>query len=326
MNWTRAVADRPIADRMRRMLALRVILAAVVLTMWWLADAPHGDASTWLGWALAWPATSALTLLPVRLGDRPARTALTATLLVDGLLLGAATWALGGTGFLVVLHAVAVTLLASYRTGVRLAFWHSLVAMLLIDTVGLGLLPDTGSWTWASRWPFFAALWGAVLITATLVARQRRQPDREVLDRFEAAVSVAPEPAATLAEFGMAELSGRRAAVFAYGGGSGVAALIDDENVTYVGRPGPESAPGPESVVRRGTESGFLLLRGLDDRTGEWLASALPGARNVVVVPIANDRMVGALAVEVGANTVERHAVETTVQAVRRAANVLVAR
>ena len=56
---------------------------------------------------------------------------LTGLLLVDGVYLAAAMYATGGTQspirFVVYLHLVAVSLLASYRTGLKIALWHSLL-------------------------------------------------------------------------------------------------------------------------------------------------------------------------------------------------------
>ncbi|MBU2666331.1 hypothetical protein KOI35_22775 [Actinoplanes bogorensis] len=298
------------------MLVGRVILAAVVLFLWWRGAPPYGEAPVWLGWGVAWPAITALTLF----AGRFARMALTATLLGDGLLLGAAGWALGDLagrmGVLIVLHAVAVTLFASFRTGVRIAFWHSLVAMLLIDAVGLGLLPDTGGWTWSASWPYFAVLWLAVSSAAVYAARNertlRRRHDEEAVRQFGVAVAEAPGPVAVttaLAEFGRRELAGRRAAVLAYGEGFGLGVVAD--GVTHVDRPGPENEP---AFAR--DEPDYRLLSRLDDRTGKWFASVLPGARNVVVMPWAT----GALVVEVGAERVERGAVENVVRAVRMVA------
>src|SRR5438445_10969828 len=54
-----------------------------------------------------------------------------ATLLVDGIYLAWVTFATGGVQsplrFLVYVHVVAVTLLSSYRTGIKIAAWYSLL-------------------------------------------------------------------------------------------------------------------------------------------------------------------------------------------------------
>ena len=52
-------------------------------------------------------------------------------LVIDGVYLAWIMYSSGGTGsslrFLVYVHLIAVTLLASYRTGLKLAMWHSLL-------------------------------------------------------------------------------------------------------------------------------------------------------------------------------------------------------
>ena len=66
-------------------------------------------------------------------------------LLVDGAFLAAAMYATGGTEsplrFLVYLHLVAVSLLASYRTGLKIALWHSLLVLVVLYAQAAALLP-----------------------------------------------------------------------------------------------------------------------------------------------------------------------------------------
>lgn len=57
-------------------------------------------------------------------------------------------WALYVTGglsgpvvFVIVLHVLAVSLLGSFRSGLKLALWHSLVVMCVLEAVSTGLLP-----------------------------------------------------------------------------------------------------------------------------------------------------------------------------------------
>ena len=70
---------------------------------------------------------------------------MTVMLLVDGVYLTAAMYATGGVSspmrFLAYLHLVAVTLLASYRTGLKLALWQSLLLMVVLYAQAAGLLP-----------------------------------------------------------------------------------------------------------------------------------------------------------------------------------------
>ena len=43
--------------------------------------------------------------------------------------------------FLVYLHLVAVSLLASYRTGLKIALWHSLLLFVVLYAQAAGLVP-----------------------------------------------------------------------------------------------------------------------------------------------------------------------------------------
>ncbi|MGK5682217.1 diguanylate cyclase [Actinoplanes sp. URMC 104] len=325
----------PIADRIRWVLGWRAVLAVMVLAILWFSDAPHGSDTTWVGWAVAWPAVTALSLLALRAGRRVARGSLTLSLLGDGILLGAANWALpdqhDALAFLIVLHAMAVTLLASFRTGIRIAIWHCVITVLFVDAITLGMLADTRpNVSGATLWLQFAALWLAVLSTAAFAAKnerelRRRRHDADLLRQFGLEVTSAPDTvtvAAALAEFGHTELAARRTLVLAHidgrgAGGErrGIAVTVGNGRVVPLSDVGPDSEPGPRSVLRRAITAGPQLERGIDPRTDPWLARMLPDARNIVVVPFALDKVAGALVVEVARRRVERRVVETTAQA-----------
>src|SRR3970040_3041533 len=70
---------------------------------------------------------------------------LSTTLLIDGIFLASAMYATGGTQspirFLIYLHLVAVSLLASYRTGLKIAIWHSLLLFVVLFAPAAALLP-----------------------------------------------------------------------------------------------------------------------------------------------------------------------------------------
>src|SRR3954464_14606554 len=65
-------------------------------------------------------------------------------LILDGIYLAWATYLTGGSSgplrYLVLVPLGAVTLLASYRTGVKLAFWHSLLALCVFYAQRAGIL------------------------------------------------------------------------------------------------------------------------------------------------------------------------------------------
>ena len=70
---------------------------------------------------------------------------LTALLLIDGLFLACAMYATGGTQspirFVVYLQLVAVSLLASYRTGLKMALWDSLLLFVVLYAQAARLVP-----------------------------------------------------------------------------------------------------------------------------------------------------------------------------------------
>src|SRR5438105_2159883 len=77
-----------------------------------------------------------------RLDPRPV---IGATLMLDGVYLVWVAYATGGWGsplrFLIYVHVVAVTLLASYRTGLKIAAWHSLLLFASLYAQSGGILP-----------------------------------------------------------------------------------------------------------------------------------------------------------------------------------------
>ena len=109
-------------------------MGAIVIA--WAAPARGGR----LEFGALWPGPSP-TCSRGRRGPRRRTTRfnywiLTGLLLVDGVYLAVAMYATGGTQspirFVVYLHLVAVSLLASYRTGLKIALWHSLLLFVLL--------------------------------------------------------------------------------------------------------------------------------------------------------------------------------------------------
>src|SRR3954463_14790197 len=101
-------------------------------------------------------------------------------LILDAMYLAWAVYLTGGsTGplrYLVFVHLGAVTLLASYRTGVKLALWHSLLQLCVFYAARSGLLhgqSDTAEWFRIIA--FIVALWTLTLTIATLAAVNERE-------------------------------------------------------------------------------------------------------------------------------------------------------
>ncbi|HEU4918401.1 MAG TPA: hypothetical protein VFT20_01600, partial [Candidatus Limnocylindrales bacterium] len=135
-----------LGDRMILLFGLRVGLAAVVVA--WSAVRPELLGSPFLALAAGSAAYVGAAIVGELLRrGLPTHTlaVLAMTLLVDGVFLA---WAMYGTGatqspirFLIYLHLVAVSLLASYRTGLKVALWHSLLLFVVLYAQAAGLVP-----------------------------------------------------------------------------------------------------------------------------------------------------------------------------------------
>ena len=147
MNEMRMRTDYvTLADRLRYLLVLRLTLAGVTVGLG-LAD-PWGLGISTAQLVILTAGYLGLALVMAALGQRSPRASfatLTVMLLVDGLYLAAAMYVTGGTQtplrFVVYLHLVAVSLLASYRTGLKIALWDSLLLFVVLYAQAAGMLP-----------------------------------------------------------------------------------------------------------------------------------------------------------------------------------------
>src|SRR5438270_7005446 len=102
-------------------------------------------------------------------------------LMLDGLYLAWASYLTGGSNgplrYLILVHLGAVTLLASYRTGVKLALWHSLLQLCVFYAERAGILKVAGGGSsdeWYRMIAFIVALWTLTLTISTLAAVNER--------------------------------------------------------------------------------------------------------------------------------------------------------
>ncbi|GGJ82712.1 hypothetical protein GCM10010123_10450 [Pilimelia anulata] len=340
----------PIEDRVQWTLGTRLVFAILVGAVWLtgLGGKAHGDTHVWVLGLVGWPLVTVLALFAGRLGRRVARTSLTATMLGDGVFLAFAWWATGALGsplsYLVILHAISVTLLASFRTGAKLTVWHSMLALLLLEATRAGVIGTSGAdFSQGNLWLYLAAMWTAVLGTASFAAHnerelRRRRYDSEVLHQFGLDVVAKADSAGVavaLAEFARAELGAHRTAVVAYSADTNdsqaanrlLAVLVDGDRDAIVQR--MIATPYRTSVVTAATASGQTLLRSrLDGSSDPWLSEVMPGARAVIIVPFALEQVRGALVMQMGrsgnwAPRVERRVVNTAEQATNQAAGAL---
>jgi diguanylate cyclase (GGDEF)-like protein len=243
-------------------------------------------------------------------------------LLVDGLFLAWVMYLTGGTQsplrFLVYVHLIAVTLLASYRTGLKIALWHSLLFFVVFYAQVSGIVPllDSSAEAATSGRPSafnVVAFWVVALATTAFSSvnereLRRRKADVEALAGMASRLEPRHEPrevAAELLEAVCTTFDFGRGIVA--GGQNGVTELL-----AYRG-PGeaPAVPPCTGGLVRRVVdERRAVLAKGLDPETDEWLNLVLPFGRNLVAVPLsAEGQPVGALVVEHPGRRVERRVV-----------------
>jgi diguanylate cyclase (GGDEF)-like protein len=256
---------------------------------------------------------------------------LTVLLLIDGAYLATATYATGGTQspfrFLIYLHLVAVSLLASYRTGLKIALWHSLLLFVVLYAQAATLLAPVdvlpGRGIEFDRMPVLhvTSFWLFALATSVFSAinerelRQRRADLQAMVD-VGARLDEARDPVVQ-SRIVLDGLVGR------FGFARGLILGASDGQVLTLATHQTEETPTtkvePDAIVLRAWEERRPLpVRTLDPVTNPFLAATLPGARNVLVSPmIADGRPVGAIVLEQGrrrAFGIERRVVSVVAQ------------
>ena len=256
-----------------------------------------------------------------RLLPHSARVLFPGMLVVDGAWLAWTSYLTGGLTsplrYGVLLHVVAVALLASRRTALALALWHSVltigasVAQRLPADGTESLLPRTlpageqASPVGQSLAVFVTVLWLGVVTTCVLSAINQRELRRGRRD-LEAFTSLAEllersvdgnDIARSLLDSVVDTFGFPRGLVLA--GPEGQLPVLASYGLqeTTARRPG---RPGRSAVVEAAQDAqGTLVVQGLDPEHDAWLSSLLPEARDLVVVPLsAEGRALGALVLE----------------------------
>jgi diguanylate cyclase (GGDEF)-like protein len=264
-----------------------------------------------------------------RLARRPALVLVGAMLLVDGVYLAWAMYTTGGEAsalrLLVYVHLIAVTLLASYRTGLKIALWHSLLFFSVKYAEGAGLLsmPDTRAGQDSHAAVVFTAFWILALATAIFSAinereLRRRKSDLELLTEMATELEFASGPdavAQTLLDSVVKDFGFRRGVVLAGADGDLVLMAFRGPGTPEEPRHGLDSA-----VSEAWAHKEPVLLKRLGDDDPR-LSLLLPMARNLVVVPMfAEAQPIGALVVEHGEGRIERRLVSMLTQFASHAA------
>ncbi|HET6817402.1 MAG TPA: sensor domain-containing diguanylate cyclase [Mycobacteriales bacterium] len=245
-------------------------------------------------------------------------------LMLDAVYLATAVYLVGGTSgsvrYLVLVHLGAVTLLASYRTGVKLALWHSLLQLCLFYASRAGILHgQSDNAEWFRIITFIIALWTLTLTIATLAAvnereLRRRRYELEQLAQMGRALEDANDPLSVgdVLLDSVADTFGcERMALFE---------VVDDQPRLLTCRNLLDALVadfriGEFSVLQTAYNNReTLLVRELDPEVDPWLSAIMPDARNIAIVPLVADAVVGVLVVETPetGTRIERRVIATT--------------
>lgn len=298
----------PLADRLRYMRLLRIGLVLVVVTVAGLNPGGVAPASTRL-----WPATAVYIAmfsageLFWRLWRRRGLWLFGVLLVTDAAYLVYASYLTGGMSsplrFTVLLHLIAVALLASYRTGLKLVIWYVLLFLVEYYLPASPAHAEVSS-GYASVVVFAAVLAAIAFGTSALSAvnereLRRRRFDLEALAKLAVDLEDAADPqkVADIALSSIADNFGiERLALVQLGSRPAVLATHGLESTVAAVR------VGPESVMEQAAQlHATLLPMELSPEDDPVLAELFGPAHNVVVAPLhAEGGCLGALVFEHG--------------------------
>ena len=301
-----------LSDRMSYLLLLRLGMAIVVLA--WAAIRPEvlgTSLAELIGITTGYLAMACLAEWARRRLGRFGLPLLSAMLLIDGLYLAYAMYMTGATQspirFLIYLHLVAVSLLASYRTGLKIALWHSLLLFVVLYAQAAQLLAPVdvipGRGIEFDRMPVLnvTSFWLFALATSIFSAmnerelRQRRADLQALVDVGARLDEVAdPVHQARIVLDGLAAR---------FGFTRGLVLGAAEGNLLVLASRGAQEWDGTapaDAIVRTAWERRSMLpVKRLDPERNPLLCATLPDARNLLISPMVVDgRPVGAIVVE----------------------------
>jgi two-component system cell cycle response regulator len=244
-------------------------------------------------------------------------------LCLDAALVALATTAAGAAdaaAAVAVLHVVAVSLLASHRSGIRIAGLLTIAIAVARDQAAQGAFPwgDDVDAAGAVAAVLLIAIWVAAVVTGSMSAAnerelRRRRHDLEQLNTLARALATArtaPDVAERLMDALTDHLDVRAAVLVG----------LHDGEATLLGRcgtphDGPAPAPiGPDGVLAAALADGRALLVERFGPADAWLDAALPGAHGIVVVPLPARERHGALVLDTGLGRLDRRVALTLEQ------------
>jgi signal transduction histidine kinase len=299
-----------LGSRMRSLLALRLAFAMSALIAGIVQPSEISS-----GFVVSSAAYAALEIIAevVRRGGRGRRLlVLGFEVLLDGVFLVWITYLSGGVlspfQLFLYVHVIAISLLASYRTALKVAVWDSLLLLIVASGVSSGALADAppmlggapaATRTWAIT---IATLWGVTIATAALSAMNERNLRRKRADMAALTNTVAALAACDSADEMSGILLDGLDDAFAVDRSLVLASPVDDLALlaSRGTREGPIAA-GMDRVVERAlTTRSTQLVRRLDPQLDPRLSTLIPDARNILVVPLflAGGFRLGVLVVE----------------------------
>jgi diguanylate cyclase (GGDEF)-like protein len=197
-----------------------------------------------------------------------------------------------GSALVLAVFLTAVCLLGSFRTGIKIAIWQSLLIVMADRGSATGLLPagpDEGPNRVTAQLILIWVLVLVVCVAASINERElrRRRYDAEALQTFAAELHQDDDPELVLRrtlQFVLAELDAGRALACTRQDGRlrlllahGTAPVSVDQLAASSGSPLLDLADTPGHTAR---------LLSIDPDRDEWLATLLPDARRLIVLPL----------------------------------------
>ncbi len=305
----------PVTERLQNLMIWRtaVLLLAVggVVAVPDLRVVPAGGV---LGAVTGFVAASAVLTLLARKRVRGVRSLARALILGDAVAVVALSLGVGGVHsplrYLLILQAVEATLLASFRTGLKVVAWQSLVVSSLYSAGpkldgGLATVHLAGGGDRLEVGVLLGCAWAAAMSTAWLAATnerelRRRRYDLEQLSAYHAVLEEATTPAEAVDAFmrmALDELDVRRVVV---------AIPEDDDNLRVIGHGGVDQVPAelaltPGSLVAQSVEAhATLLVAGLDPLLDAQLVGPFDRTSNLAALTLRTARGRGVVLAEPG--------------------------
>lgn len=225
------------------------------------------------------------------------------TLLVDGAYIAWVAHATGGTEsplrFLAFVHIIAVTLLASSRTGLKIALWHSLLFFVvfyaeaagLLGTSSGGLGPEDPRFNEVSVFNVVALLMVAAVtaVFSGLNERELRRRRADLQDLADLASALEDEQDTTSVAQRVLDAIGES---FGFKRGAIVGATASGMALWAFRGPGEGQRleDGADRIFEEALESkGTMLVAKLDETANPRLTALLPFSRNLVLIPLVAD-------------------------------------